>query len=72
MTLVTIVTLGDEYASQLFAFDDALIADSWWSAVTPDYLLSSPQSGVHLTGPAMFGNQTRQSMLLAFTIRVVL
>jgi hypothetical protein len=70
MTLVTIVTLGDEYASQLFAFDDALIADSWWSAVTADYSSGTPTSGVHLTGPAISGN-VNDSDMVAYIQQVI-
>jgi hypothetical protein len=63
MKLVTIVTLGDEYASQLFAFDDALIADPWWSATSAGYGLGTPVSGGHLTGPAISNNVDSSTML---------
>jgi hypothetical protein len=62
MQLVTIVALNDEYASQLFAFGDELIAGAWWAAVSADYRLGTPVSNLHLTGPAIAGSIDLASM----------
>src|SRR5215470_12560195 len=53
MRLVVIVAPGDPLASQLFAACDALVAGTWWSAVTAEWGLGAPRGCVHVTGAAI-------------------
>lgn len=62
MKLVTVVTSGDPNANSFFAFDDALIASSWWTQISQEYGLGTPTQDVQVTGPAMTANPTESDM----------
>jgi len=62
MKLVTVVASNDAAASTYFAFGDALVASSWWKALSAEYKLGTPSASVHVTGAALTTNPDENAM----------
>src|SRR5262249_20261497 len=56
--IVTVVAQGDELASSLFDFGDALVQSSWLQSFSGDYGVGDAGPSVHITGAPLSAGTT--------------